>query len=81
MLRACLEDGTVRFPVGCAGVMVSDSISGSQARWEAFIDALIADRELLTERIRKSIRAGLPAYRKSQTGSWTGAFGSISTVR
>jgi hypothetical protein len=43
--------------------MVSDSDSGSQARWEAFIDALIADRELLTERIRKSIRAGLPAYR------------------
>jgi hypothetical protein len=45
-------------------VTVSDSDSGSQARWEAFIDALVADREPLTERIRKSIRAGLPAYRK-----------------
>ena len=32
---------------------VSDSDSGSQARWEAFIDALVADRELLTQRIRK----------------------------
>ena len=42
---------------------VSSSDSRSQARWEAFIDALVADRELLTERIRKSIRAGLPAYR------------------
>lgn len=41
----------------------SDSDSGSQARWEAFIDALVADRELLTERIRANIRAGLPAYR------------------
>src|SRR5580704_14703207 len=44
--------------------MVSDSDSGSQARWEAFIDALVADRELLTERIRANLRAGLPAYRK-----------------
>ena len=44
--------------------MVSDSDSGSQARWEAFIDALVADRELLTGRIRESIRAGLPAYRR-----------------
>jgi hypothetical protein len=43
--------------------MVSDSDSGSQARWEAFIDALVADREPLTERIRANIRAGLPAYR------------------
>lgn len=42
---------------------VSDSDSRSQARWEAFIDALVADRELLTERIRDSIRAGFPAYR------------------
>jgi hypothetical protein len=43
--------------------MVSDSDTASQARWEAFIDALVADRELLTERIRANIRAGLPAYR------------------
>ena len=47
---------------------VSDSDSRSQARWEAFIDALVADRELLTERIRKSIRAGLPAYRTVSDG-------------
>jgi len=44
-------------------VTVSDSDSRSQARWEAFIDALVADRELLTERIGNSIRAGLPVYR------------------
>jgi PucR C-terminal helix-turn-helix domain len=43
--------------------MVSDSDIDSQARWEAFIDALVADREPLTERIRKGLRAGLPAYR------------------
>ena len=42
---------------------VSDSDSDSQARWEAFIDALVADREPLTERIRQSIRTGLPTYR------------------
>jgi PucR C-terminal helix-turn-helix domain len=49
-------------------VTVSDSDSRSQARWEAFIDALVADRELLTERIRKSVRAGLPAYRTVSDG-------------
>jgi hypothetical protein len=43
--------------------MVVDTDSGSQARWEAFLDALIADRELLTKRVRESIRAQLPAYR------------------
>jgi len=43
--------------------MGADSDSDSQARWEAFIDALVADRELLTERIRANIRTGLPAYR------------------
>jgi PucR-like helix-turn-helix protein len=44
--------------------MASDSDSGSQARWEALIDALVADGELLTERIRESLRAGLPVYRR-----------------
>jgi hypothetical protein len=43
--------------------MVVDTDSGSQARWEAFLDALIADRELLTKRVRESIRAQRPAYR------------------
>ena len=43
--------------------MVADTDSGSQARWEAFLDALIADRELLTKRVRENIRAQLPAYR------------------
>jgi hypothetical protein len=49
-------------------VTVPDSDSRSEARWEAFIDALVADRELLTERIRTSIRAGLPAYRTVSDG-------------
>ncbi len=43
---------------------ISDADSGSQARWQAFVDALVADRDLLTERIRTNIRATLPAYRK-----------------
>ncbi len=43
--------------------MVADTDSGSQARWEVFLDALIADRELLTKRVRENIRAQLPAYR------------------
>ena len=35
----------------------------SQARWESFLDALMADRELLTKRIRENIRPELPGYR------------------
>jgi PucR-like helix-turn-helix protein len=35
----------------------------SQARWESFLDALMADRELLTKRIRENIRTQLPGYR------------------
>jgi len=35
----------------------------SQERWESFLAALIADRDLLTKRIRENIRTQLPAYR------------------
>jgi hypothetical protein len=44
--------------------MVSETDSSPQARWESFIDALVADRELMIERIRENIRAQLPAYRQ-----------------
>jgi PucR C-terminal helix-turn-helix domain len=44
--------------------MASEEDSRSQPRWESFIDALVADRELMTERIRENIRAQLPAYRR-----------------
>jgi PucR C-terminal helix-turn-helix domain len=43
--------------------MVIESESNLPSRWEAFLRALIADRELLTDRIRDQIRAQLPAYR------------------
>lgn len=43
--------------------MVADTDSGSQARWAAFVEALIADRDLLTKRIRVNLREQLPAYR------------------
>jgi PucR C-terminal helix-turn-helix domain len=35
----------------------------SEARWESFLDALMADHELLTRRIRENIRTQLPGYR------------------
>ena len=43
--------------------MVTDADTGSQARWESFLAALMADRDLLTKRIRERIRAQLPGYR------------------
>jgi PucR C-terminal helix-turn-helix domain len=42
---------------------VVGSDDDSQARWESFLDALMADRELLTKRIRRNIRTELPGYR------------------
>jgi hypothetical protein len=67
-------------------VTVSDSDSGSQARWKAFVDALVADRELLIERIRKSIRASLPSYRRVSDGELDWGFridldGTLTTAR
>ncbi len=44
--------------------MAADPDSSSQARWESFIDALVADRDLMTERIRENIRVQLPVYRR-----------------
>jgi hypothetical protein len=44
--------------------MASHADSSSQARWGSFLDALVADRELMIEQIRNSIRAQLPAYRR-----------------
>lgn len=35
----------------------------SQERWESFLDALVAGRDLLIKRIREGIRAQLPGYR------------------
>jgi hypothetical protein len=43
--------------------MVTEADTGSQARWGAFLEALIADRDLLTKRIRVNLREQLPAYR------------------
>ena len=65
---------------------VSDSDSRSEARWQAFIDALVADHELLTERIRESIRAGLPAYRtvsdkELDWGVWIDIHGTLTAAR
>jgi len=44
--------------------MAGDEDSSSQDRWELFLDALIADLELLTQRVRDSIRPQIPAYRR-----------------
>jgi hypothetical protein len=44
--------------------MAGDGDSSSQDHWQLFLDALIADRELLTQRVRESIRPRLPAYRR-----------------
>jgi hypothetical protein len=44
--------------------MAGDEDSSSQDHWESFLDALIADRELLTQRVRDSIRPRLAAYRR-----------------
>ena len=65
---------------------MSDSDSRSEARWQAFIDALVADHELLTERIRESIRAGLPAYRtvsdkELDWGVWIDIHGTLTAAR
>jgi PucR C-terminal helix-turn-helix domain len=67
-------------------VTVPDSDSRSQARWETIIDALVADRELLTERTRKSIRASLPAYRtvsdrEFDWGFWIDFDGTLRVAR
>jgi hypothetical protein len=43
--------------------MAPGTDSNSDPQWEAFLTALISDRELLTKRIREQIRAQLPAYR------------------
>jgi hypothetical protein len=44
--------------------MAGEEDSSSQDRWELFLDALIRDRELLTERVREGIRLQIPAYRR-----------------
>lgn len=44
--------------------MAADRDSSSQARWESLLDALVADRDLMTQRIRENIRANLSAYRR-----------------
>jgi PucR C-terminal helix-turn-helix domain len=43
--------------------MATGTDSNSDPQWEAFLAALISNRELLTKRIREQIRARLPAYR------------------
>jgi hypothetical protein len=43
--------------------MAVEMEKSSQERWESLIDALIADLELLTRRVRDGLRAELPAYR------------------
>jgi hypothetical protein len=47
---------------------VVGSDDDSQARWESFLDALMADRDLLTSRIRDGIRTQLPGYRLVSDG-------------
>ncbi len=42
---------------------MADTDTASHARWESFLDALTADRDLLTKRIREGLRAQLPRYR------------------
>ena len=77
MLRACLEDGTGRFARRLRpDTWFPTPTVARKRRWEAFLDALIADRELLTERIRdEHPRAASPPTGRSRTGSSTGAFG------
>jgi hypothetical protein len=44
--------------------MAAEPSTDSQARWESLIDALLADRDLLAERICKEMRDQLPSYRR-----------------